>query len=107
MKARLLGLLFLCCGLLFALSLMVVDESSASIPPPEPLKPYIQAMALPVSAPAMADRQDAVMVLPRDPEIEPRELRARGLSGAGSAPDQTLPYYEQAYYAFHFSDEAG
>lgn len=107
MKARLLGLLFLCCGLLFALSLMVVDESSASAPPPEPLHPYIQAMALPVPAPTVADNQDAVKAMPLDSEIELHGLHTRSRSCTGSAPEQTLPYYEQAYYAFHFSDEAG
>lgn len=34
-------------------------------------------------------------------------LQGSPLPGGYTPPEQYSPYYKQAYYAFHFSDEAG
>ena len=104
MKARLLGLLFICCGLLFALSLMAVEDAA---PAAEPSVTYIQSMALPQAQPSSPDREAGVKVLPSGWTLAASALGGSPLRGGYTPPEQYSPYYEQAYYAFHFSDEAG
>ena len=104
MKARLLGLLFICCGLLFALSLMAVEDAA---PAAEPSVRYIQSMALPQAQPSSPDREAGVKVLPSGWKLAASALGGSPLPGGYTPPEQDIPYYEQAYYAFHFSDEAG
>jgi len=104
MKARLLGLLFLCCGLLFALSLMAVEDAA---PAAEPSVRYIQSMALPQAQPSSPDGEAGVKALPSGWKPAVFALGSSPLPGGYAAPEQYSPYYEQAYYAFHFSDEAG
>ena len=104
MKARLLGLLFLCCGLLFALSLMAVEDAA---PAAEPSVRYIQSMALPQAQPSSPDREAGVKVLPSGWKMAASALGGSPLPDGYTPPEQHSPYYEQVYYAFHFSDEAG
>ena len=104
MKARLLGLLFICCGLLFALSLMAVEDAA---PAAEPSVRYIQSMALPQAQPSSPDGEAGVKVLPSGWKLAASALGGSPLPGRYTPPEQYSPYYEQAYYAFHFSDEAG
>ena len=104
MKARLLGLLFLCCGLLFALSLMAVEDAA---PAAEPSVRYIQSMALTQAQPSSPDREAGVKVLPSGWKLAASALGSSPLPSGYAAPEQYSPYFEQAYYAFHFSDEAG
>lgn len=104
MKARLLGLLFLCIGFFFALSLMVAGEAA---PLPDSAYAYqpSMAMALPASPPPDGREADRDLVVG---EIEADTVSDMAGDGLGfSSPQQRSPYYEQAYYAFHFSDEAG
>ncbi len=104
MKARLLGLLFLCCGLLFALSLMAVEDAA---PAAEPSVTYIQSMVLPPTRPSSPDGEAGVKALPSGWKQAASALQGSPLPGGNTQPEQNSPYYEQAYYAFHFSDEAG
>lgn len=104
MKARLLGLLFLCCGLLFAISLMVDTEA---VPVPDSSISYIQSMALPPPAPCGHEEPSGLKAVPVRENLPEGENRETVVLGTFEAPKQTLPYYELAYYAFHFSDEAG
>ena len=104
MKARLLGLLFLCCGLLFALSLMAVEDAA---PAAEPSVRYIQSMALPQAQPSSPDGEAGAKALLSGWKLAASTLGGSPLPGGYTPPEQDIPYYEQAYYAFHFSDEAG
>lgn len=104
MKARLLGLLFLCCGLLFALSLMAVEDAA---PAAEPSVRYIQSMALPQAQPSSPDREAGVKALLSGWKLAASALGGSPLPDGYTPPEQYSPYYEQVYYAFHFSDEAG
>ena len=104
MKSRLLGLMFLFCGLLFALSLMAVEDAA---PAAEPSVRYIQSMALPQAQPSSPDREAGVKVLPSGWKLAASALGGSPLPGGYTPPEQYSPYYEQVYYAFHFSDEAG
>ena len=104
MKARLLGLLFLCCGFLFALSLMAEEDKS---PAPEPSVSYIQSMALPPQQPASPEGEGKLKILPLGWKLAVSLLQGSPLPGGHMPPEQDSPYYEHAYYAFHFSDEAG
>jgi len=104
MKARLLGLLFLCCGFLFAISLMAVEDAA---PVSEPSVSYIQSMALPPPQPASPDGESRTKTLPLGWKMAVSVLQGSPLPGGYTPPEQYSPYYKQAYYAFHFSDEAG
>ena len=104
MKARLLGLLFLCCGLLFALSLMAVEDAA---PAAEPSVRYIQSMALPQAQPSSPDGESGAKVLLSGWKLAASALGGSPLPDGYTPPEQYSPYYEQVYYAFHFSDEAG
>ena len=104
MKARLFGLLFLCGSLLFALSLMAEEEA---VPAAEPSVSYIQSMALPPPRPSSPDGEARVKALPSGWKHAVFTLQGSPLPGGNTQPEQNSPYYEQAYYAFHFSDEAG
>ena len=104
MKARFLGLLFLCCGLLFALSLMAVEDAA---PAAEPSVMYIQSMALPQAQSSSPDGEAGVKALPSGWKLAVCAIGGSPHPGGYTPPEQYSPYYEQAYYAFHFSDEAG
>ena len=104
MKARLVGLLFLCCGFLFALSLMVVSDAP---PRPEPAHGYIQSMALPPPAASQPEGPGASKPLAEDKQISFLVYSGDEPVSSVILPRQRQPYYEQAYYAFYFPDEAG
>ena len=104
MKARLLGLLFLCCGLLFAISLMAVEDAA---PAAEPSVMYIQSMALPQAQPSSQDGEAGAKALLSGWKLAASALGGSPLPDGYTPPEQYSPYYEQVYYAFHFSDEAG
>ena len=104
MKARLLGLLFLCCGLLFAISLMVDTEA---VPVPDSSISYIQSMALPPPAASQPEGPGASKPLAEDEQISFLVYSGDEPVSSVILPRQRQPYYEQAYYAFHFQDEAG
>ena len=104
MKTRLVWLGLLCCAFLFAMSLMVADAAPVEVIEED----YIQSMALPAPSMALADYEPE----PKFPSNKTVPLHGYLADEASAmaqeiAPEQFLSYHVLAYYAFHYSDEAG
>ena len=104
MKARLVWLSLLCCAFLFSLSLMVADAASREATEVG----YSQSMALPPQTMAItiAEPQSRFAKSPILP-LSWRLAKAEESLAVDIFPQQFLSYHKIAYYAFHYSDEAG
>lgn len=104
MKARLVWLSLLCCAFLFSLSLMVADASSRETTEAG----YSQSMALPAQTIAitLCEPQPRFAKSPLLP-LPLRFANSEESLAADIVPQQFLSYHKIAYYAFHYSDEAG
>lgn len=104
MKARLAWLSLLCCAFLFSLSLMVADAASRETTEAG----YSQSMALPSQTIAitLCEPQPRFAKSPLMP-LPWRLVKAEESMASDIVPQQFLSYHKIAYYAFHYSDEAG
>ena len=104
MKTRLVWLGLLCCAFLFSMSLMVSDAAAKADSQPS----YTQSMAMPSQTMAVDKTQPQVK--PSNNQSDPLEGHTPEQSraiGDMAVPIQFLSYYRLAFYAFHYSDEAG
>ena len=101
MLRRLFWLFVLCCGLLLALSLMVVAQEAPAAAPTTTMAPW-QPAAL-IAPPTPAPREQAA-VKPHTTAVQVTVRRA--LPDMAPRP-VAKPFYQLAYYAFHYPDKAG
>lgn len=104
MKARLIWLSLICCAFLCSLSLMAADASQD-----EPVTPaYTQSMVIPAQALALPSG-DVFVKFAKSPVVSmPRFTMFFGERLANdTVPVLFRPYHRTAYFAFHYSDEAG
>lgn len=104
MKTRLVWLGLLCCAFLFSMSLMVSDAVAKADTQPS----YTQSMAVPAQTMTVDKTQ---------PQVRPSNNQSDSLQGHTPeqscaigdtvVPIQYLSYFRLAFYAFHYSDEAG
>ena len=104
MKTRLVWLGLLCCAFLFSMSLMVSDAAVKA----DYESGYKQSMAMPAQTMAISDTAPQI----KHSNSESSLLRGQVPEQSTALDDQAVPeqffsYYLLAYYAFHYSDEAG
>lgn len=103
MKIRLFWLFVLTCGLLLAMSLLVAGETSLHAPCVALHVAKTPALAAPLPPCEKVARMPLVQrhapekyVLPQMPGATPERVAM-----------PIMPYHRAAYFAFHYSDEAG